>query len=44
MVYMIIMITLACLIIGGATGYLIGRYVIGKWIASIVVEKIKEMM
>ena len=39
---MILTIALLCSIIGGVVGYVIARYVVGKWISNIVLEKLQD--
>ena len=31
-----------CSIIGGVVGYVIARYVVGKWISSLILEKLQD--
>lgn len=38
---MILTIALLCSIIGGVVGYVIARYVVGKWISNLVLGKLQ---
>lgn len=41
---MILTIALLCSIIGGVVGYVIARYVVGKWISNLVLEKLQDVI
>ena len=41
---MILTIALLCSIIGGVVGYAIARYVVGKWISNLVLEKLQDVI
>lgn len=41
---MILTIALICLIIGVFVGYLIARYIVGKWVSNLVLEKLQEVV
>ena len=41
---MILTIALLCSIIGVVVGYVIARYVVGKWISSLVLEKLQDVI
>jgi membrane protein YqaA with SNARE-associated domain len=41
---MILTIALLCSIIGGVVGYVIARCVVGKWISSLVLEKLQGVI
>ena len=41
---MILIIALLCSIIGGVVGYTISRYVVGKWISNLVLEKLQDVI
>ena len=39
---MILTIALLCSTIGGVVGYVIARYVVGKWISNLILEKLQD--
>ena len=41
---MILTIALLCSIVGGVVGYTIARYVVGKWISNLVLEKLQDVI
>ena len=41
---MILTIALLCSIIGGVVGYVIARYVVGKWISNLILEKLQDVI
>ena len=41
---MILTIALLCSIVGGVVGYVIARYVVGKWISNLVLEKLQGVI
>lgn len=41
---MILIVALLCSIIGGVVGYVIARYVVGKWISNLILEKFQDVI
>lgn len=41
---MILTIVLLCSIIGGVVGYIIARYIVGKWASNLVLEKLQDVI
>lgn len=41
---MILTIALLCSIVGGVVGYVIARYVVGKWISNLILEKLQDVI
>lgn len=41
---MILTIALLCSIVGCVVGYVIARYVVGKWISNLVLEKLQDVI